>query len=340
VRENNESNIQWRTGLIILVLDLVMLSFLYWNVISVQGEMIKQAETTYMCEQVHVMEAILRDLGKECQSLNKSIASYPEVEKSMIKAKHQDLKKLSLPDYSSWQSRYSLTNLQLISPQGLILGSAKKAIEEKEDVSYRRLILASLRDKGNLVAFESDHAGFNLVSTVALFTADKFIGLSELDMSLEQALERKLAKKVNGHYAIFQLDGIHSSLTWEDKASRMVLNTSDIKKIHQGEAYYRPTPDKKTMLLVVPLKDIDGVSIGYIQGEISRQAFQDARTNNLLFLLITTLLILIASLFMVSRERFDFPQSKHKTVTDSGKISRVCINVQPAQQDNHEDEKR
>ena len=342
MQEDKSSTIQWPTILIVSLLSLVILTFSYWNVIAVQGDIIKQAEAAYMREQIYTMEASLRELGQECQSLNKTIASYPEVEKSIIKAKRQGLKELSLPAYSKWQGKYALTNLQLISPQGLILGSVKTPVGKEEDVSYRRLILTSLQSKQSSVAFEAYDEGINLVSAAPVFTEDKFIGLSEIDMSLGQGLERKLDKKVNGHYAIFQLDGIHSQLIWEEKTSRMVLNTSDIKKIHQGGAYYRPTPDKKIMLLVIPLKDIDGVSIGYIQGEISRQMFVDARTNNLIFLVIITLLILIASYFMVSREGTHFfPQSKHETVNlaDSGKISRVSIHVKPVQKENSEDEK-
>lgn len=288
---------------------------------------------------IHAMEATLLAIGEECQSLNKAMASELEVEQAIKKTKKQSLKNLYLPDYDKWQSKYSLTKMQLISSQGQVIGRVNQPIGEGEDASYRRVILESLQNKESLAAFESADAGIDLVSTAPLFTEDKFIGVSELNMSLEQALERKLVKNESGQYAIYKLDGIRARLIWEEKASRMVLNTNDIKKLHQGEAFYRPTSNKQIMLLVVPLKDIDDIPIGYIQGEISRQAFLEARTNNLLFLLIITLLIIIASGIMVGRPGSGFAHSQHETVNlaGNGKISHLSINVKPVNLDNSED---
>ena len=159
-------------------------------------------------------------------------------------------------------------------------------------------------------------------------------------MSLEQALGRKLVKKEKGQYSIFQLDGIHTRLISAGKDNHMVLNTDDIKRIHQGEAYYRPTSDKKVMLLVVPLKDSDDISIGYIQGEISRQAFLEAQTNNMLFLIIMTLLIIIISGIIIgwSGDGISHLQNEAVSLIDNGKISHLSISVKPVNLDNNEDD--
>lgn len=293
-----------------------------------------------MLGKINAMEASLLQIAQKCQSLNKTIVSYPEVEQLINKSKKQDLQELSLPVYSRLQSEYALTKMQLISSQGAVMASVNKLTGEEKDVGYRRLILKSLQDKESLEALESAEAGINLVSTCPLFTGDKFIGVSELDMSIEQVLESKLVKKEKGQYSIFKLDGIHTNLIWEEKASHMVLNTDDIKKIHQGEAFFRPGSDKQIMLLVVPLKDIDDIPIGYIQGEISRQAFLEARTNNLLFLIIMTLLIITGSCLIIGQPGAEFAHSQHEAVNlmGNGKISHLSINVKPVNLDNHEDE--
>lgn len=340
MQDNQKNPVPWAKILVVSVLNLIILTFIYWNVLVVQENMIKQAETAYMQDEIHTLESMLTEIKQEIESINYAITFDPLVEEWLKRARYQEIKELYLPGYFKLQKKYALSNLEFISDEGVVMWSVNNPVEKGEEVSYKRFVQASLQSKKSLTVIDSGDTKLNMVSTIPLFIQDKYTGISELSIPLNKALARKLSLTEQGHYAIFQLDGIQRNLIWEDKKLQVVLNTSDLKKIHQGEAFFRPTQDKKAMLVVLPLKDIDGISSGYIQAEISRQMFGEARTNNRLFLLIITLLILFASFLIVNREGLNFSSTQPEMVnlTDSGKISRVSIHIQPVLKDHTENE--
>lgn len=334
MQDNQSSSYHWTRIIIVSGASLLILAFLYWNVLFVQGNLIKQAETAYMQQQIHSLEAILADIERECQTLNKEIAADPAVEKTLLKAGPQGVNNMKVPAYAELQDQYALNNLQLLSAKGRVMWSVNNPAQKGEDQSYRRSILAALQEKDSLCALERMDADLNIVSSVPVFNENKYIGSSELSMHLGKALENRLSKKERACYSIYQLNGIQRDLLWTGKESRMVINTSDIKKVQKGEAFYRPGEDKK-MLVIIPLKDIDSISVAYIQGEIPRKTFLDARTNNLLFLIICTLLILFSGYLLAIPEGLNISVAKSEPAgfKDKGRINRVSIHVNPAGKD-------
>lgn len=341
MQENHDNTIQWGRILTITGFSLIFLAFVYWHIIFVQGSLIRQAESAYMQEQIRAMEKNLSEIQQECQFINESFTQDPLLAASLQKIPREGTKGLSLPGYDAMQKKYARNDLQLISGQGMVLWSTNNSSQKGEDVSYQRLVLASLQEKGKVNALESVDSNLNVVSTVPLFNENKYIGVSKLRMPLDKALERRLPKNEKGKQAIFQLNGIQRSQIWGEEKSQTVINTGDIKKIHQGEAFYRPTTDKKLMLLIFPLKDIDNIPIAYMQREISRQTFQEARTNNILLIIIMTLIVLFTNFLLLVGDEFDFSSTKPESfkLKDSGKISRVSIHVKPIPKEHAEDEK-
>jgi len=323
--QNDEMNrLEWRRIIVFLGINLLIVTFLCWNIIFVQGKMLRLAETSYMQEQINKMEASLQELKEECQLLNTAVAHDPNVEKAFISARRSDMNELILPVFAQWQKQYRVEQIQFVSSHGIGIWDINKPLEPGDDLSYRRVINQSMEQKEKLAVIESSEAGNFIVSTAPIFRDNQFIGISELGLSLEKALGDKLKKIGPGNYAIFELDGIEENLLWEERASQLVLNTADIEKIHQGKAFYQTSADKKTMQLLVPLQDMDGITIGYIQGEISRQTFIKARNFNYLLLLLITIWMLVASLYIAGWGRFQFGIKERKLLrlTGKGKISR------------------
>lgn len=339
MQENHSSPVQWRKILIVSGLSLLVLAFLAWNLIFIQRPIIKQAENSYSQEQIYKTQAILSEIQQECQAVHETIVQDPLVTEALLKA-HLQKSALSIPTYSNLQKKYACNSLQLLSAQGLVRWSPDKLWETGKDLRYERIVLTSLLEKGKLNTLVFENENLNLVSTVPLFNEEKYIGVSKLCISFSQALQRKLPEKRPGHYAVFQLNGIQRNLIWETQKSQVVLNTNDIKRLQQGEAFYRSTQDKKTILLLIPLKDADHITIAYLQREIPRQLFVEARTNNLLFFIIITILTLIAMFLMLHQEGLSFftatPESAD--LQNHGKISRVSIRMK-AVSDDIEDEK-
>lgn len=330
MQEHNRSSVQWSRILIVSGASLLILAFLYWNVLFVQGNLIKQAEANYMQQQIQSMQMKLADIKLECQYLNRAIAADPSIMKSMQKAGPNGIDELKLPLYAKVQEEYALNNLQLLSDEGLVMWSIINPAQKGEDQSYRRNILAAIEEKDSLSALELLDADLNIVNVIPIFNGNNYMGSSELSMHLGKALERRLAKKELSYYSIYQLNGIQRDLLWTGKESRIVINTGDIKKVQMGEPFYRPDQGEK-MLVIIPLKDVDNITVAYVQGEISRKTFLDVRTNNLLFLIISTLLVLFAGYLLAIPDGLYISVAKSESAgfKDNGKISRVSIRVKP-----------
>ncbi len=333
MHRNNFSHIQWPRVLVILVINLIAGAFLYWNIIVLSENLLRQAEASYMREQLHKMESSLLELTEECQSLSTSIARDSSVQKAFISADRSRINTLMLPAYSKWQDKYRVNQMRLISSKGIGVWDINSPMGSGNDFSYRRIIQHTINKKEKQAAIESSEETNSIVSTVPIFSGDNFLGLCELGLSLESALGGKIKTKGPDNYAIFKLDGIRSSLLWENKASRLVLNTADIEKVQQGQAFYRPSEDKKIMLEVIPLQDIDGITIGYIQGEISRQVFFHARQHNYLCLIIIMVFILLTSVYILYGVGIQLTPHDRELVNimENGKISRLRFDSKEGQ---------
>lgn len=323
---DNRSRIQWHTILVLLGINLLIGVFLYWHTFVVQGNILKQAEAAYMHEQLVNMESAVQEIKDECQLLTTRIALDPDVKKAFIKNDRDRLNKLILPVYSQWQDQYWVNQLQFISTRGIGVWDMNKPISSgDDDLSYRRVIMQSIMQKQRLAVIESTEEVQSIVSTVPLFDGDKFIGLCELGISLDKSLGDRLKNLTSGNYTIFELKGIESRVLWQKRATRMVLNTDDIRKTQEGKSFYRPSQDKKVMLAVVPLKDVDCITVAYVQGEIPRRTFTKALYYNYLFMGLMMAFMLFASVFTAKRTGSYSSLDLLDQWTDKGKISQLNI---------------
>lgn len=287
----------WRSMMLLVGLILLGGLLLYWYFFMIQGNLLKQAEQLYIKDQISKIEDCTQKQTIECQSLAASVANDPAVYRAYQQSSRSNLNKLIMPVFSQWQTQYRVNQIQFISPQGLGVWDTNKPLGSADDLSYRRIIRQSLSRKEKMTAVESSDGTCSIVSTVPLFAGNKFIGICDLSISLDKGLGEKLKKIEAGNYGIFALDGVSSRLLWEKEPCKLALNTDDIKKVQQGKTFYRTSQDPRVMLAVVPLKDIDGIPLAYVQGEISRKSLADAQRYNYVFGFLIVVYIFLTSIW-------------------------------------------
>ncbi|CFX82054.1 Uncharacterized [Syntrophomonas zehnderi OL-4] len=252
-----------------------------------------------MREQLRDIQSAVDKINEVCGSLTNYIAVDAEVKKAFADNDQDRLNEIILPVYARWQDNYSINQLQLVSSHGKRVWDVNTLLDANTDLKYRRIIHHSIEQKQRLTVIESFEGKNSIVSTVPFFVADKYIGFCELDLSLHLSLREHLDKMASlENYAVYELQGIESRLLWQKKPPRVELNTDDIRKAQKGTPFYRSSGDKNITLIVVPLVDMDNITVAYIQGEISRQAFIKARNYNYVLLGLLISFIFIVSFYI------------------------------------------
>ncbi|MGB4303873.1 MAG: methyl-accepting chemotaxis protein, partial [Syntrophomonadaceae bacterium] len=74
----------------------------------------------------------------------------------------------------------------------------------------------------------------------------------------------------------------------------VTLDPPDIEKLHQGQAFFRNSPDNKLTMIMLPIKSSGNEVIAYVQGELSRDSILRAEKTAQTRTLITIITMLLA----------------------------------------------
>jgi hypothetical protein len=332
VQENERRRFNWQPILVLLLITLLVVVFMVWNTIFMQGKILHHAQDYYMQERIGNMTAGLEQVEQEGQNLTGQIANNAKLQAAFQQGNHEQLNKLLPPIYKQWESRYDVKELDLISTGGSVVWSSNHLLSAGDDLSYQRIVHKSLQEKVQMSAAESGETDNLIVTTLPLFSGDEYIGLCKVGISM-QSLGKKLQKLDAGKYAIYNLNGIESSLVWQNKRGELLLNTADLKKLHDGQTFSK-TLDRKTILAIIPIKDNDGVCIAYMQGQISIQTFRQARQNNFILLLLIAVFTLLAS-YILTRGQFHPKEDYANGFVNLPKINSVAFNIDSEKGCNH-----
>lgn len=320
--ENGRSN--WQPIWSWLIISLLIVGFMVWNLIFVQGKILRDAEKYYMQEQIGNITSSLEQVEQEGQKLTQQVAANAKLQAALQEDNGAQMDKLLQPVYKQWQKHYGVKELDLISSRGAVIWSSDSDLNAGDDMSYQRIVTKSLREKVRLSALESNESENLIVTTLPLFSGNKFLGLCKVAFPM-QSLGDKLKKLNTGKYAIYNLNGIESNLVWENKKGEESLNTADLKKLHDGQIFSKSL-DWKTILTVVPLKDIDGVTVTYIQAQISTQTFRQVWLNNYILLIFLILFMLLVN-YIFGLRKMNSKSDYGDGFAKLSKINNVSFNI-------------
>ncbi|HPF21144.1 MAG TPA: cache domain-containing protein [Syntrophomonas sp.] len=317
---------RWQPVWLLMIVSLLVMGFMVWNVMVVQNGILKQTEKIYLREQTQNITAVLGEVGQQAEKMAMQIAAQDQLMKAVEQNDNDVLADKLVPLYRQWKQNQGVTELSLVSAAGEAVWSSLNGVEPGNDLSYQRTTSQSLHQQKSVAAMEAAERETMLVVTWPLFMQDEYLGLCRVGISLSY-LGEQLQQRQPGQVALFNLNGIDSQLLWENQKGWSALNTNDIKKLQDGETISRPF-DWYTRLLVVPLQDIDRMTVAYIQNQLSLQGFVQARLFNYLMLLLALLLICLTN-YAYGRSRYYAEDDLSNSLARISKINNVAFQVHP-----------
>lgn len=295
-----------------------------WNAAAVQGVALQRTEADYVREQSENVSVCLREINQEANQLAAIITGDEAAAEACATGDGARLEEILQPLYKQWQQRFGVAELSLISADGRAVWSSREDIKAGDDMSYQRVVGKALLGKESLSAPESDGDNTLLVTTRPLFKNHTYIGLCKVSISVAE-LGSKLQKSGSGKFAFYHLNGVESTFMWGNKQMQPSLNTADIKKLQEGGVISRRIAPNRH-LLFVPLQDIDGVTVAYLQNLFDLQSFFQAKLCNYLTLP-AALILAVMAIYVRGRRKSDCDHDHGEGYANMSKISSVAFNI-------------
>ncbi|MBO8158805.1 methyl-accepting chemotaxis protein [Thermosyntropha sp.] len=320
----NMQSIKTRIILYLVVFNIIIFTIFYWNNLGLQQLLIKDFEKEYAENVTNTLNSGIKDAMEEAELFSDSLAADPDIVKAFAGQERNELAYLLNPVYENWKQKHDISQLQFINPDAHSFYRAHAPEEYGDDLSFRPALMKAINNREQVLAVEEGVQGYGIRCIKPLYSGDEFIGVFEIGMSLEGELGERL-KKLDGTYFIKKADG---TFLWGEENSKVSLTEKDKKKILAGEAFYRLSDDKKHILSLVPIKDVDGKTIAFIQGEIPRTAFLMAEANakkRALGIIITALVFLCLATYLVLHNILKHVKPLQETIRDvsEGDLTKI-----------------
>lgn len=325
MKAHDHGQSRWQPVWSLLIAGLLLLGLMVWNVTMVQSKVLHRAEKSYLQEQTNNAFAGREEINRESEGLALKIVGNDELMAAFKERDKEQMNKILQPTFDRWKQSYGVAEISLTNQEGQAIWSSADDINYADDMSYQRIIDRSLRQKTAVSALDSSGNSILLVATLPIFIDGKYAGLCKVGVSMAR-LGNILQKSVAGQSAIFQLNGIESGLLWSNKKIQPSLNTADIKKLHDGKTISRSL-DRSTVLLLVPLQDIDAITVAYVQNTFSRQEFYEAEIINYALLLLVFLFVVLAN-YAGGRSRFSDVDDLGNSIDRIAKINKVAFSIE------------
>lgn len=300
-----KSSLKARVVLLLVLFNLLVFGFFYWNSLVLQRMLVHDFEEEYIAQTTDTVADCISDTEKEAQVLAHSLVANTAIKEAFRQQDRAKLLELTLPIYQQWNEDHHITQLNFFTPQGTAILRAQKPEQMGDDVSYRNALSRVIKTKQEVVAAEKGTTGFAIRCITPLMDGDRLIGVYEVGISLEEAVGEALSDLKQGEYAIFSLEQHQASMLWQTSAPGVSLTVAELQKLEKGDSLAQKSSDNRLILSLVPIKDVDDNTIAFVQGEISRdkfiQAENRAQTRSLLIVIISLLLVCAIAYLVLHR---------------------------------------
>lgn len=277
---------------LVLFITCVFVAFYLTN-ISVQKKLIEEFEHQYANSILQQTEMALEFSYQQSEALVHALKHNPDIIKAFADGDRELLGTLLAPLFESWEKEYHIAQLQFITPDVHSFYRAHKPEEFGDDLSFRKGLSQVIQTQEPLTVVESGVAGYGLRCIIPLWEQDRFLGACEVGISLNKVVEQAL-KDQPGSYSLYGLSNSEPEKLWGHDMN-VTLDPPDIEKLHQGQAFFRNSPDNKLTMIMLPIKSSGNEVIAYVQGELSRdsilRAEKTAQTRTLITMLLALFLL-------------------------------------------------
>jgi len=300
-----QRSLKTRIILMLVIFNLLVFGFFYWNSLMLQRMLVKDFEKEYIAQTSDTVAECVRDAEKEAQILSNSLFANAAIKEAFIQQDRAELLGLVLPVYEQWQKDHHISQLNFFSADGTAILRAQKPEQYGDDVSYRKALARVIQSRQQVMAAEKGVTGFGIRCLNPLVVEDKLVGIYEVGISLEEAVGEALSELQQGKYGILALEKQESSVLWQSSALGVNPEAADLEKLEQGNSLSRKTSDNRVILTLVPIKDVEGNAIAFVQGEIPRDTFiqaeNRAKSRSLLIVIVSLLLVCIIAYLVLNR---------------------------------------
>ncbi|CFX21668.1 Methyl-accepting chemotaxis protein (MCP) signalling domain [Syntrophomonas zehnderi OL-4] len=301
-----KNSLKGRIIIILVGINLVVFGFFYWNMVGLQSLLIKDFEHQYTTNLTNAVETSLNSAERETGILADSLLANEQMKQAYLNRDRQRLSQLTMPVYQEWHDNNHVVQLNFIDPNAHAFFRAHKPEQYGDDISFRKALVKAINTRERVIAVEKGVAGYGIRCITPIMNGNQLVGLCEVGVSLEDSLGDYLQELNEGEYSVFSLTDEGSDSLWKEEAAGAITVTDkDLKKIRAGQSFHRNSEDNKFILSMMPIKDVDGESVAFITGEISRDNFikaqTDARNRSLLIIVISLLAVCIAVSILLTR---------------------------------------
>lgn len=300
-----KNSLKTRIILMLVIFNLLVFGFFYWNSLVLQRMLVKDFEEEYIAQTSETVADCIRDAEKEAQILSNSLFVNSVIKEAFVRQDRAELLKLALPVYEQWQKDHHISQLNFFSAEGKAILRAQKPEQYGDDVSYRKALAKAIQTRQQVIAAEKGVTGFGIRCLTPLVVEDRLIGIYEVGISLEEAVGEALSELQQGEYAILSLEQQQTAVLWQSSIPSISLEAADLDKLDKGESPSRKSSDNRLILSLVPIMDVEGNTIAFVQGEISRDTFiqaeKRAQTRSLLIVIISLFLVCVVAYLVLHR---------------------------------------
>ncbi|MDD3269770.1 MAG: methyl-accepting chemotaxis protein, partial [Syntrophomonadaceae bacterium] len=260
-----------------------------------QEMLINDYEQEYIAQTSDAVSSCIKNAQKKAQVLADSLAANAEINAALQNQNRQQLESLAIPIFKQWTQTHHISQLNFLTPEGTMLLRAQKPEQYGDNMTTRKAVATGINSKQQVMAVEQGATGFGIRCLTPLLEENSLLGFFEVGISLEESVGEALLDLRQGEYSISSLQNNKTALLWKKSAPQVSLEAADLKELMQGKIVNRRTNDGNLILCLVPINDIDGQTIAYVQGEIPRDKFvaaeKKAQTRSLLVVLVSLVLL-------------------------------------------------
>lgn len=270
-----KDSMKTRIILSLVLFNIVIFSIFYWNNMALQKMLIKDFEDEYARRVMEITNTTVEVAKEEAVPLSNSLAGHEDIIEAFAARDREKVKSIIDPVFSSWNENHGVAQLHFIDEKGVSFYRAHQPEKYGDDLSFRPALMQAIRNKEQVVDIEEGATGYGIRCINPLYYNGQFIGVFEVGISLEKEIGERLAK-LEGIYSIKKTDG---QVLWQNEESKVSLTGEDENKILAGEPFYRLSSDARYILTLIPVKNVEGKVVAFVQGEVSRETFILAETK-------------------------------------------------------------
>ena len=172
-----KNSLKTRIILMLVIFNLLVFGFFYWNSLMLQRMLVKDFEEEYIAQTSETVAECVRDAEREARILSNSLFANSTIKEAFMRQDREELLKLTSPVYEQWQKDHHISQLNFFSAEGKAILRAQKPEQYGDDVSYRKALAKAIQTGQQVMAAEKGVTGFGIRCLTPLVVEDRLVGI-------------------------------------------------------------------------------------------------------------------------------------------------------------------